>query len=93
MALNIKNERTVALIRELAHATGQNMTSAVEEAIVAQLAHVNDTEAAREARAADRRRRANLLLAEIRANMTDEQREALGTAQQDMYDEDGLPVW
>lgn len=93
MALNIKNERTVALIRELADVTGQNMTSAVEEAIVAHLERVKDTEHDRAARAAIRRERADRTLAEIRANMTSEQRDALGTAQHDMYDEAGLPVW
>lgn len=93
MALNIKNERTVALIRELADATGQNMTSAVEQAIRTELDRIKDTDTAREARAAERRRRADAILEEIRANITAEQRDALRTAQQDMYDENGLPVW
>ena len=33
MSLNIKNERTHALVRELAERTGQSQTSAVEEAV------------------------------------------------------------
>jgi len=33
MALNIKNERTCALVEELARLTGENMTAAVEQAV------------------------------------------------------------
>jgi len=90
MALNIKNERTVALIRELAAATGQNMTSAIEEAIGARLAQLKDAQSADEADRASRLAEIHRLVNEIQANMTDSQREALTTAQADLYDQQGL---
>jgi len=40
MSLNIKNERTVALVRELAAPTGESQTSAVEEAVRERLERV-----------------------------------------------------
>jgi len=88
MALNIKNERTVALIRELADATGQNMTSAVEEAIIAKLEQVRSQES--EAAVAIRLSELRQAVDELHASMTDEQREALRTAEADLYDEQGL---
>ena len=40
MSLNIKNEQTVALVRELARRTGLSQTSAVEEAVRTKLAEL-----------------------------------------------------
>ena len=40
MSLNIKNERTHALVRELAELTGLSQTSAVEDAVRDELARV-----------------------------------------------------
>jgi len=91
MALNIKNEATVALVRELAEKTGQSQTSAIESAVREALQRVADDDHA--SRAQERYDRAMEILKEIHTNMTDEQREALRTAQDDMYDEHGLPVW
>jgi len=43
MSLNIKNERTHALVRELATLTGMSQTEAVEDAVGRRLAeYVND---------------------------------------------------
>jgi hypothetical protein len=94
MAINIKNERTVALARELAEARGTTLTSAIEEALETRLAQVRNADAATAAeRVARRRTAAATLLAELSASITPQQRDALRTAQVDMYDEDGLPVW
>jgi antitoxin VapB len=40
MSLNIKNEKTHRLVRELARATGESMTSAVEKAVRERLERV-----------------------------------------------------
>jgi antitoxin VapB len=40
MSLNIKNERTHRLVRELARATGESMTAAVDKAVQERLARV-----------------------------------------------------
>lgn len=92
MALNIKNERTVALIRELADATGQNMTSAIEEAIVARLDQVRADPHGAQTDAAKRLAEIRRLVAEIDASLTDADRERLRTAEDDLYDEFGLPA-
>ncbi|WP_297080829.1 type II toxin-antitoxin system VapB family antitoxin [uncultured Demequina sp.] len=91
MALNIKNEATVALVRELAEKTGQSQTSAIESAVREALQRVADDDHA--SRAQERYDRAMAIVKEIDASLTDEDRERLRTAQDDMYDEDGLPVW
>ena len=84
MSLNIKNERTHARVRELAARTGLSQTSAVEDAVERRL---------RELQTADDQRsdRIDSLLARIRAELTDADREALRSAERDLYDEAGLP--
>jgi len=89
MGLNIKNERTVALIRELAARTGQSQTAAIEDAVRSKLAEVgngDDTTDLRERGAA-----ATRLLAELRGSVTAEERAAVRAAGSDIYDERGLP--
>lgn len=84
MSLNIKNERTHERVRELAALTGLSQTSAVEDAVERRL---------RELQTADDQRSARIdsLLARIRAELTDADREALRRAERDLYDEAGLP--
>lgn len=82
MSLNIKNERTHALVRELAEVTGLSQTSAVEQAVERWLHELKRDERAAHARA---------LLEQIWANVTDEDREATRRAMDEMYDENGLP--
>jgi antitoxin VapB len=43
MSLNIKNEKTHRLVRELARATGESMTAAVDKAVQERLERVRDT--------------------------------------------------
>jgi len=43
MSLNIKNEKTHRLVRELARATGESMTAAVDKAVQERLQRVQRT--------------------------------------------------
>lgn len=88
MSLNIKNERTVALVRELAALSGESQTSAVETAVYERLqALKNGHDPEREARNA----KAHAILAELRASLTDEDHQAVIKAQAELYDDAGLP--
>ena len=89
MSLNIKNERTVAKVRELAALTGQSQTSAIEQAVEAMLEE-RRTQAEASSRA-ERMAAAAATLAEIGECLSDEERDALRAAEADMYDEHGLP--
>ncbi len=82
MSLNIKNERTHALVRELAEATGLSQTSAVEQAVERWL---------HELRRDERAAQAHALLEEIWATVTDDDRAAVRRELDEMYDENGLP--
>lgn len=88
MALNIKNSTTVALVRELAEKTGQTQTSAIEQAVRAQLERLATDNHKRTSD--ERYQRAMKIVKEIDASMTDEDRAAIRQAQDDMYDEHGL---
>jgi len=71
MSLNVKNEQTVALVRELARRTGLSQTGSVEEAVRARLAEL-DGRHSRDARRAE----VNKLLSDLDRSITDEQRES-----------------
>jgi len=88
MSLNIKNERTVALVRELAAATGESQTSAVEEAVRERLERV--TAATLADASAERLASARAIIKDIHDSMTDGDRAAIRAAQDDLYDENGL---
>jgi len=89
MSLNIKNERTHALVKELAQRTGRSQTSAVEEAVRRYLSDVGvDVDA--EARA-DRLRAARSVVAAYRADVSEEDMERIHHADHDLYDGAGLP--
>ncbi|WP_395307491.1 type II toxin-antitoxin system VapB family antitoxin [Mycobacterium sp. AMU20-3851] len=87
MSLNIKNEQTVELVRELARRTGLSQTSAVEEAVRAKLAEV-DADQGRDAR----RAKVNALLSDLDRSITRQQRQQIRRDQDKLYDENGLPV-
>ena len=91
MALNIKNERTVALARELAELNGTSITSAIEDALEARLAQARATPDRAAATAAARLAAIREITDALHASLTDEDRERLRTAQDDLYDEYGLP--
>ncbi|SEJ51872.1 type II toxin-antitoxin system VapB family antitoxin [Demequina mangrovi] len=89
MSLNIKNARTVALVRELAERTGSSQTSAIEEAVRMQLKRLDAQHGHPEADA--RLARARVIVAEIQADLGEDDRAAIVAAQRDLYDESGLP--
>lgn len=103
MSLNIKNERTHALVRELAALTGMSQTSAVEDAVRRRLDELHIDSATRRATGRPKptyspeeieRRRAAVdrILNEFWAETTPEQRAALSNADDDLYDDElGLP--
>jgi antitoxin VapB len=86
MSLNIKNERVHALAREAARRTGATQTSAIEQALEHLLASLD-------ARADDegRRRRLTALMAEIRAETTEQDKAEAQRTMDEMYDAHGLP--
>ncbi len=92
MGLNIKNEHTTALVRELAERTGLTQTAAITEAVRAKLAELDrdrtDSDRQRERRRANARR----LLDELHNSLTESQRAQLKAAQARLYDDAGLPL-
>jgi antitoxin VapB len=92
MGLNIKNERTTALVRELARRTGLTQTGAITEAVQAKLAELD-----RDSDGGDRRRRdarredTRRILGELRNSLTDAEREQVRAAEKQLYDDAGLP--
>ncbi len=83
MSLTIKNERTHALLRELATLRGVSQTEAVEEAVRARLFELNAT--------AEQRRRFERTM-EISREAGEILRKAGGVlSTDDLYDELGLP--
>jgi len=89
VSLNIKNERTHALVRRLADLTGQSQTAAVEDAVTRRLAEVEATASA--ARIDTRWDEVERLLVEYRSALTPDERTRLRGAEADLYDELGLP--
>lgn len=88
MSLNIKNERTHALVRQLAQMTGQSQTSAVEDAVRRRIEELSRTEDEVEARV----QRALKIAEEFNADLTPEDRAYLLSADHDLYDDLGLPT-
>ena len=88
MSLNIKSERAVALVRELAARTGSSQTAAVEDAVARRLAELDRDETAR---ADARRAAAEEVLRELHRLLTDEDKRAIRRNEADLYDENGLP--
>jgi antitoxin VapB len=86
MSLNIKNEETHRLVRELAALTGQSQTAAVEDAVRRRLAELN-SEGDRERRYAALRR-----IADEAGEIARADPQWLATNWDDeLYDDNGLP--
>lgn len=83
VSLNIKNERTHALVRELATLRGVSQTEAVEEAVRERLAALRKD--------SDAQRRFERAM-EIAREMTPGIRAAGVLSADFLYDEDGLPT-
>ncbi len=91
MSLNIKNPKTTALVRELAERTGMSQTQAVEVAVSERLASL-DAQAGKSLCAAETKRdTATTLLKRIRDSLSEGDRGALGAAEAELFDHDGLP--
>lgn len=88
MGLNIKNEHTTALVRELAQRIGLTQTGAVEEAVRSKLAELDRGRGTgRDARRAHVQR----LLDELRSSVTAAERAQIKAAERQLYDDAGLP--
>ncbi len=90
MGLNIKNEETTALVRELAKRTGLTQTGAVDEAVRSKLAELDrhrGTAYGRDARRANVQR----LMDELRSSVTAAERAQVKAAERQLYDDAGLP--
>ena len=88
MSLNIKSQRAVALVRELAARTGSSQTAAVEDAVARRLAELDRDETKR---ADARREAAEEVLRELHRMLTDEDKVAIRRNEAGLYDKDGLP--
>lgn len=87
MGLNIKNEQTVELVRELARRTGLSQTSAVEEAVRAKLAEVQACDGWEV-----RRAHVDSLLAELDHSLTARRKKQIRDDENHLYDDHGLPA-
>lgn len=92
MSLNIKNERTHALVRELAELTGQSQTSAVEAAVERYLQEIRarSAECDEDRRREARRERIDRALQDLWAH-TPPDPDFRREADEALYDEAGLP--
>ncbi len=90
MSLNIKNERTVALVDELAELTGLTKTSAIEQAVRARLEQLA-VEGVTTRGEAERRRRATDLLRDVRQSIAGVEGSWHEYEARDIYDEWGMP--
>lgn len=88
MSLNIKSQRTVALVRELAARIGSSQTAAVEDAVARRLAELDREQ---DAAAETRRAAAEGVLRELHRLLTDEDKQAVRDNEADLYDDNGLP--
>ena len=92
MSLNIKNERTVALVRELARRTGLSQTGAIEDAVKSRLAQLDDERDSTRRRRDDKGTTAQRLIDELHRSLTDAERTQLKAAEGQLYDDVGLPA-
>jgi len=88
MSLNIKSQRAVALVRELAMRTGTSQTAAVEDAVARRLSGLDREESAR---ADARRAAAEEVLHELDKVLTDEDKRIIAQNESGLYDDYGLP--
>lgn len=88
MSLNIKSERAVALVRELAKRTGSSQTAAVEDAVARRLAELDRDESER---IALKRAAAGDVLREFARLLTDADKRAIRQNEKELYDDRGLP--
>jgi len=90
MSLNIKDERTHALVRELARRTGASQTAAVREAVERRLAELGDDGPQSTARE-QRRRQLLQVVRDFQGDLTDAERERMRRSDEWLYDKTGIP--
>lgn len=88
MSLNIKSERAVALVRELAARTGASQTAAVEDAVARRLSELDRDE---KARATKRIEAVKEVLSRLNGLLSDADKREIRQGQEDLYDANGLP--
>lgn len=86
MSLNIKNEQTHTLVRELASVSGLSQTDAVADAVGRRLRELRE-----QGHGTERGARIDEVLTRVRTGLTDADRQALRRGDTDLYDDDGLP--
>lgn len=88
MSLNIKNEQTHELVKRLAHLTGQSQTLAVDKAVRKRLEELE-----RERGLPDHQwSKVEAVIDRAHHHLTAEQKAALAGAEDELYDEHGLPA-
>lgn len=90
MSLNIKNPTTHRLVRELAAATGQSQTAAVEDAVRRRLREIR-SEGGPTAEHRDRQARARRIATAFRADLSQDDLHRIRHSEDWLYDEHGLP--
>lgn len=83
MSLNIKSQRTVALVRELAARTGTNQTAAVEDAVARRLSELDRED---RARAEARRAAAEQTLRDLDKLLSDDDKRLIRRHEVDLYE-------
>ena len=91
MSLNIKNAETHRLVRELAAATGLSQTAAVEDAVRRRLAEVAADPDEHNITRRSRLEHARAIAASYSADLSAEDRARIARADDELYDEHGLP--
>lgn len=87
MGLNIKNERTHALVRQLAALTGESQTSAIEEAVRRRLEEVQASDSASQSVVGE----IMAISTDFQRGLTPAQRTELLRGDEELYDDAGLP--
>ncbi|USQ75676.1 type II toxin-antitoxin system VapB family antitoxin [Ornithinimicrobium cryptoxanthini] len=90
MSLNIKNPTTHRLVRELAAATGQSQTAAVEDAVRRRLREVQ-SESGPTVEHRDRHARARRIAEAFREDLSEDELRRIRHSEDWLYDEHGLP--
>ena len=90
MSLNIKDEQTHELVRELARVTGATQTAAVRDAVQRRLAELG-SDGVEGSDLAARRQRLQEIAQAFQDDLTDEDRRRMKHADDWLYDDLGLP--
>lgn len=90
MSLNIKDEQTHRLVRELARVTGATQTAAVRDAVQRRLTELG-SDGVEGAEVSVRRQRLQEIVQAFQDDLTDDDRRRMASADDWLYDDSGLP--